>query len=180
MKRISFQRVSAANKALLSTLASVILIFALMTGFAVNAVYRSSLNILREQNALHAEHTALLVQDSFTYITGMLTMVQKSLEPMDLSTARERETADGLLIAMMELNPNVLDAWFGFKRDVYEPGLYYIREFMRRDGVIENIPRDWDDDATEDSVVTPWIAVPIPRRSPFPLPERINRAARRR
>jgi signal transduction histidine kinase/FixJ family two-component response regulator/HPt (histidine-containing phosphotransfer) domain-containing protein len=161
MSKIKLHWVSAVNKAMLITLASMILIFALMTGLAVNSVYRSNLNILQNQDELHAKHTALLVQDSFKYITGMLTLVQESLEPMNLSVEQERQTADGLLTAMMELNPNVMDAWFAFKRDVYEPGLYYVREFIRRNGVIENVPRDWDDGTLEDTGKNPWIAEPL-------------------
>ncbi len=161
IKKKKHLRVSAANKALLTTILSMIVIFALMTALAVNAVYSSNLDILRQQDSLHARHTALLIQDSFTYVSGMLTVLQKSLGTMNLQIASERETADGLLTAVMEMNPNILDAWFAFKRDVYEPGRYYIRELIRRNGVIEEVPRDWDDSGIEDPSVSPWIAVPL-------------------
>ncbi|MDR1692858.1 MAG: response regulator [Oscillospiraceae bacterium] len=161
MKPPKISRNPSVNRALLVTIVSMTLVFSFMTVLSVNAIQRSNLSTLREQDEFHAQHTALLVQDSFTFVAGMLTLVQKALGPMDLTSEVERATADGLLVSLMELNPNVVDSWFAFKRGVFEPGRYYIREFIRRNGVIENVPRDLDDSGVEDTEIQPWIAVPM-------------------
>ena len=164
-------RLSTMNKAILTTLAAVFLIFSLLVIVAANIAFTSRLNTGKQMDEDRSKYIADSVTANFFYVASMLSLTQQSLAELDVNSNIVNISSDKILRAMMDLNPSVYDAWFIFEKgvfkDAYDEDLYFIKEYMRYEGGIIEVIRPGDEENLEDPDENPWYAVPFLTGEPY-------------
>ncbi|MCL2879591.1 MAG: ATP-binding protein [Treponema sp.] len=161
MKKNKVLRLSTLNRIILTTLIAVLIIFSLLITLVTNILLSSSIKTAKAMYNSHADHIIQVVKDNMNFMSGMLNFTQQSLGMLDFKSGEVDTAADRILIAMMNLSPNVYCSWFGLEKGVRISDKRYTKSFIRQDGVITEITRPEDLETLDNPDIAPQYAVPL-------------------
>ena len=161
MKKRRVRKFSMLNSIILTTLVAVFIIFTLLITLVTNTLISSSGNTAKTMYKNNSRHIILSVKDNMDFMAGMLNFTQQSLGLLDFKTGSADAAADQLLLALMDLNPNVYSSWFGLEAGIHSPDSRYTKNFIRHDGIIREIARPENPDTLNDISISPHYAAPL-------------------
>ena len=131
-------KAATINRIIVTTLVAVIVVFALTIVFFLNFTATNSIERAKAADVNDVTQMTLLLKDNFDFMSRMLKLTQESLAALDFrsESANAGESANHILSAMLDLNPDVHCAWFIFKKGIYYDDKLYVREYVQQDGVI--------------------------------------------
>jgi len=157
----SLKKISAINRTIISTMLSVFVVFGLLTVILVRILLGTSVNAARETYAEDAYYITQSVKDSMSLMTNMLQLTQQSLASLDFRSTGADTSAGNILLAMMELSPNVYSAWFGLEKGVYSDHRHFKSYIRHNGGVVTEIDNLQDPETLDNPDISPWYAQPL-------------------
>ena len=130
------KKMSTLNRTVFVTMFSILAVFCIIIVLAINILLSHSKTIAREHNKEQADYITNLVTNSLYFMTSLLNFTQQSLSELDRNSASSGTSAENILITMLDLTPNVYCAWFIFEKGRFYEDEFFIREFIKRDGII--------------------------------------------
>ena len=161
MKKYKTYSLSTLNRVILTTLITVFIIFSLLIALVSNILLTNSIKTAKSIYTNRADHIIHVVKNNIDFLANMLNFTQQSLGLLDFSSDDAAVTADQILMAMMNLSPNVYCAWFGFEKGIQNPDTRFTKKFIRQNGLVLEINEPDNLETLDDPDISPYYAVPL-------------------
>jgi hypothetical protein len=161
MKKHGTFKLSMLNRVILTTLIAVFIIFSMLIALVTNILLSNSTKTAKSLYRNYANHIIQVVKDNMNFMAGMLDFTQQSLSLLDYGSSDADAAVDHILVALMELSPNVYSTWMGLEPGVRYPDRRYTQNFIRHDGNVIAIEEPDDLDSLDDPDIAPYYAVPL-------------------
>ena len=161
MRKNKPRRLTTFNKIILTILLSFLIIFGLIILLVTNILLTQSKDEARALNREQADYITNSVKNNMHYMAGLLNITQQSLSELDHNSATSDTAAEKILVTMLDLAPNVYCAWFIFEKGMYFEDHYYMKEFIKKDGVITENYSPNSEEELEDPENNPWYFTPL-------------------
>ena len=160
MDKYKRQIMSTLNRVVLISILFVFLVFSILIILMTNILLNQSKNTAREHDFEQSEYIANAVKSSLYLKNSLLNYARQSLAGLDYSQDISGEYAENFLIEMLDLSVDVYSAWLIVDRNMDSEGNYYIKEFVKDNGVIlENTMPSFIGEL-EDRENAPWFYIP--------------------
>ena len=138
MERHRIRNAPTVKNIILTTLAAVAVIFAIMVILVLNFLSVRSIDRAKTENINDAYHITLTLRDNLNYLSQLLSLTQESLTTLDYRSEQAVVTAaaDHVLTTILDLAPEIHCAWLIFEKGVCFEDKPYIREYIKQDGSI--------------------------------------------
>ena len=161
------KRISTINKAIVTTLTIVTIIFSLMIILVGNILHAASIDNIKKMEKAHAEHIVHSVRVNLNNVTSILNLTQQSLGMLVPYSDDKKVLAERDLLTMLDISPNIICSWFIFNKGVFYEDRYYSKEFFRQDGVLLVSENFSTDEEFKSSETSPWYVGPLETGKPF-------------
>ena len=163
MEKHKLRKPPTINRITLTTMISITFVFTLTIVLLLN--YTSSKSVERAKTAdiEYANQITFILKDNFDFMSRMLSLTRESLATLDFRSepAGAGKSADHILSAILDLNPDLYRAWFVFDKGVYYEDRLYIREYTRKEGaIIESFSMNAGE-ILQNPDSAPWYSAPM-------------------
>ena len=138
MEKNKFHKAPMVNSLILSILAGVTVIFALMIVVVLNFLFNKSIDLAKTQDIDDASHITLSIKDNLDYMSRLLSLTQESFKTLDFHSEREAaiESANHILTAMLDINPDIHSVWYILEKGIYYDDRLFVKEYIQQDGSV--------------------------------------------
>ncbi|MCL1854962.1 MAG: PAS domain-containing protein [Clostridia bacterium] len=163
MRKNPFRKASTANSMIVATLVASTIVFAMMTGFVVNFLFTKNIERAKAEDIDDANQITLALKDNLDYMHRVLSLTQESLAMIDFRQNPEAAVASAnhILRAMLDLNPDVHSAWMIFQKGVYAEDGLYTREYVRQNSGVSESECAIAGEITENPQAASWYFEPL-------------------
>ena len=163
MKKPRLKKLPTINRTVLTTIASITLIFAVMIGVTLNLLYRGDINRAKAEDAVDAMNITISLRENLDYMSKLLILTQDSISSHNLQASTEDTAAsiDHVLTSMLDLDSGIHCAWCIINMGVYTQDGLYVREFTRKGGVISEVSEANQELLYSDPDSAPWYYIPL-------------------
>ena len=161
MKKPKPLKLSTLNRIILTTLFSAFIVFCAVIMLISNILLDYSMRNARVMDTEQADQITNSVRNSMYFMTSLLNMTQQSISELDPNSAASEASAVKILKAMLDLTPNVYSAWFIFEKGNYRSDDYYIKEFVKKNGVVIENSSPASKESIEDPGTYLWYSQPL-------------------
>jgi len=143
MKKNRTQKLSTLNRVILTTLIAVFIVFCLLIILVTNVLLTNSININKSICESQADYIIQAIKDNLNYFSLMLNFSQRSLGLLNFNSNGNATSCDFFMAAILDLNPNIYCAWFGFGQNTNNQNGHFIKRYIRHnDEIIQKIIYD--------------------------------------
>ncbi|MCL2070104.1 MAG: ATP-binding protein [Treponema sp.] len=161
MKTSKLLKLSAINKIILVTLAAITAVFILQILMLGRILISSGRNNAITMYEAHVIHITDLIGGNLLSINNSLDLTQQMLAMLDPNSPYADIVAGRILFGMMELKENIYNAWFVFDKGLFCQDRYFIRDFIRHDGIIVEIDSQQIESLLEEPQDAAWFWQPF-------------------
>jgi len=167
MKKRKLPRLSTLNKAILTTLLSVSVVFILQVMIAGNILLTNSRNATRGLYSVHVNRITDSIMSNVSFLSNLLKFAQQSFKALDPQSGNTETLAEKTLLAMIDMSPSIYSVWLVLEKGMYYEDNYYIKDFvLHNDVLIEVDPAHLKNDL-KDQESASWYFEPLTTGRPF-------------
>ena len=163
MKKTGLKKLPTINRTVLTTVASITLIFAVMIGVSLNLLYRGNIDRAKAVDAADAMNITTSLRENLDYMSRLLILAQDSVTAHDLQSETEslNESVDRILATMLDLDSSVHCVWCVINKGANNQDEPYISEFLKTDGKVFEASRVSPAVILSDPGNAPWYYLPM-------------------
>ncbi|MCL2154723.1 MAG: ATP-binding protein [Leptospirales bacterium] len=148
------------NKIILSTLASIFIVFALTIILMTNILFFKNIEHVKNLDIENSVQITDLLKKDFNHTIRLLNFSQELISKLDFRSGTIGESTKNILISMLNLDPNIYCTWFILKKGILKDSLF-IKEYINLNGKVAECDRLSKEEALKDPNTAPWYFEPL-------------------
>ncbi|MCL2705625.1 MAG: ATP-binding protein [Spirochaetaceae bacterium] len=156
MVKRKLPKLSTLSAVIIITLFSVSVVFFLQVVMAGRILVASSRTTSRLLYQIHASRITDSIRRNMDFISDVLYLSHQLFAEFDTHSSDVEALTEKTLIEMINLSPNVYSAWCIIEKGAYFEDRYYIKDFVKHEGVLIEVDSSHLESDLEDPENAPW------------------------